>query len=349
MPVSPGLITLKSQRVQARVEGLTSAGTPVPGTRQLVGIKFTPTFDIGSSKFTPSGSYVPTIFSINKDESSGSFSTESDGGSAPNYDEMTWMFASVMSGVVNGNITTALTPTVVNNTQQWRFQFDPHNPNPGRTYTIEIGNDLRGQRVSNVNVQSLSLQLSREKFSMSGNTIGGQLRDTQDGLNTGVHDWTGMTAGPTMFPAVAAAPGSFCLYLSEESRDDLYTTAGDPLSPSKHSNRLMMVASTQLNVGERRSPYRAIRCDIAGYPVAIEDFKGDWKFKGEASDDLMVLMRNIRSVGTKRNKVWMRLESIGPIITGSTAPYRLIIVDSTRGCSICSPISARMICIKAGR
>jgi hypothetical protein len=314
-----GQILERTQRVQLGAETLAAPGTEVTPTHQMDSLGFTLKADIETEETTSSGNWPATLQTTGQDSSSGKFDMP-----ALNYNELPVILASTMVG--DDGTGTPIAPVAAGaaGAQDWDYYMDPSNPNPGQTYSLEYGSDVRGQKTTGVIFASHSMNVTPKKASASGGWLGGQLRDTSDGLTPA------FTAIQTGLPRLTGAKTpieakTFCVYMSTTSRDDLNATPGD-FSATNTARRLNVALDYTWTLNGRRENMFAIRCDLNGAPVVtVEGMElSAGSIEHEANDQIMALFQQIRGVGGTR-RVWFRLEANGPVIGAGPEAYRFYV------------------------
>jgi hypothetical protein len=316
----PGRILERTQRVQLGLEGWGAAGTEVTPTRQIDGLNFTSRMKIETEETQSSGNWPATLQTTGEDSSEGSYEQPS-----LDFNVYPLVLASVMRG--DDGAGAAMTPTALgaNGAQEWVYYMDPSNPNVGQTYTLEQGDNIRGQKTTGVIFSSHTLNVQPKTAKGSGNWLGGQLRDTSDGLTpafTAIQTALARLAGGQ----VPISAKNFCLYMSTTSRDALNVTPGDFQSGSDPANRLPTGLDFSWMLGGRRENMYAIRCDLNGAPVAtVEGMElSAGSVEHEADNEIMILTQNARGVAAQR-MVWFRLEAYGPTIGAGPERYRFMV------------------------
>lgn len=311
-----GQILERTQRPQLATETLAAPGTEVTPTHQLDSLTFTVKADIETEEVTSSGNWPSTLQTTGQDSASGNIDMP-----ALAYNELPLVLASTMVGDAGGGTPIAPVAAGAAGAQDWEFYMDPSNPNPGQTYTMEYGSDIRGQKTTGVIFSNHSMNVTPKKASLTGAWLGGQLRDTSDGLAPA------FTAIQTGLPRLSGGKvpieaKTFCLYMSTTSRDDLNATPGD-FSASNAARRLLVALDYTWNLGGRREQMFAIRCDLDGAPVVtVEGMElSAGNIEHEANDQIMQLFQQVRGVGGTR-RVWFRLEANGPVIGAGPERYR---------------------------
>lgn len=161
-----GKVTAKGQRVQVGVQTDDTAVEPSKRLRSNVSISPA----ITTVEYTPESSKAPTSQTLTSDTSTGKFGSE-----AVPYNELQLFLNSTLVEDA------APTPDGTNG-QMWEYDVlpDPQEVSKLTIQTAHKGTVERGQQAHGLVGKSISFEVDKSNFKMSGDMIGAKLRDTAD-------------------------------------------------------------------------------------------------------------------------------------------------------------------------
>jgi len=174
------------QGVQIGVES--TPGTSVAANKKLQSISIEPSIKAEVKTFRPMGSKFPAIAALGKEWSESKISGQ------PTYDELTYIFASLVSYAAPTGTTE----------KTWTFAPMSDNADTVKTYTVEQGGSVRAHKFTNGIITGVTLKFGREEISLDGTMIGTALQDNIT-----------MTANPTTIPLVPVLPTQVKVYLAD--------------------------------------------------------------------------------------------------------------------------------------
>jgi hypothetical protein len=267
------------QGVQIGVE--TTPGVPVAANKKLQSISIEPGIKADVKTFRPMGNKFATLAALGKELVEAKISGQ------PTYDELTYLFASLVSYAL---------PSGSGMEKTWTFAPASNNPDTVKTYTVEQGSSVRAHKFSNGIITGLTLSFGREEISLDGTMIGAAL---QDGIT--------MTASPTSIPLVPVLPMQVTVYLAD-------TAAGLDSAAA-----LARALSVEWSLTDRFGPLFVLNGSTGFVTTLEKEPKLVCKLKAEADSEGMGLLTQLRSGNSK----FLRIKAIGPVI--DTDPYQLTI------------------------
>ncbi len=260
-----------------------TAGTGVAANRKLSGLSIQPAIKYEGQSFRPNGNRYATFQASNKEW------TESELSGAPLYDELPYIFHSLIKIV---------TPTqIIPSTgiaYQYVYTSSQSSSDTPQTYTVEQGDSTRAHKFAYGLITGYTLSISRESVEHSGTMMGQRLEDSIT-----------LTGSPTSLPLIPVLPTQFSVYLSD-SQGGL---AG--------ASAITRALSVEWSLEDRYGPIWALNAANTSWAAHIEtEPKLTTKLMLEADATGMGLLTQLRSGATK----WMRVKATGDIIEAST-PY----------------------------
>ena len=278
-----------SQVVQIGVES--TPGTAVVCNRRLQSVSISPSVSTDIEMFRPSGNKFHTVQALNKEWSESSIEGQ------PSYNELQYLFGSLLTTGVVAQVMDGATPTAV---YEWTFSPTSDAEDTPKTLTVEKGSTVRAHRTAYGLITELGLDISRSDISLDGSMVSQTLAD-------GV---TLNAAGVTSPALVPLVPSGANVYL-------------DAASAGLGTTKLTRVISVNPSVGGRYNPTWFLNSAVPSFTNHVEtENDATVEFVVEADAAGMALLANMRAGDTR----FMRVEVVGPTVYtngGFTAGYRL--------------------------
>jgi hypothetical protein len=262
--------------LQIGAEALNAKGVAVAANRllQSIGIDFGP--ELTSSRFRPRGKKFDTLVVPGRRWTAGSI----DG--RPTYDEIVYLLCSLL-----GNVTPT-TPAGATNAREWLFTVNPNSADNFRTFTVEGGSDARAARFAHGVVTGLSMDISSEEITLSGDIIG---KKYQDGITR--------TASPTEIPLIPIEPNDVSIFV-----DALFANIGTTL--------MERIFAATWGLGDKYEAIWPINAANQGtFPTVVEMAPDATLGLTFAQDAQGMAFLNAFEDGATR---YVRIQSIGPEI-----------------------------------
>lgn len=182
--------------VQLGLEAALTPGVAVPANKRLLGTGISSGIQNEAQEFGPRGNKYMTVVLNNKEWSAGSI----DG--VGSFTDIMYL----LSGAFGNPVTTTPTNGVLTRRHVWTPKA--WTKDAGRTFTMETGSDIRAERVTNMLIQSLGMNLGRGGITMNGAILAKQL---QDGIT--------ITPTPTDLDLVPMPAAGVNVYLDDDFAD----------------------------------------------------------------------------------------------------------------------------------
>lgn len=252
-------------------------GTPVAATKRLLATSILPQQEAEIKRFRPYGLKFPTIAAVGREWASAAI--EGFG----SYTDLVYLLASLVgyADPVQQDATPAY---------KWTFTPDSDGEDTVKSYTVEYGGSVRGQRFAYGLVNSLEMSFSRDGVEISGEMIGQALEDNH-----------AMSAAVDL-DAVPILGRQLDVYLDDSSAG-LGTT------------RLNRYLKGSFSYGDRFGPLWAVNSTASSFTSHVErEPKAEIKLVLEADAQGMELLATMRAGATK----WLRIKAVGDEIA---TPY----------------------------
>jgi hypothetical protein len=280
-----------SQAVQIGVE--TTPGTAVAALRRLgsIGVEMSVQADINARR--PTGQKYANLNVLGKEWSELSLS------GSPVYQELPYLFASLMSAPTVTPLLDGATPT---GASRWVFDSNSFSADAPKTFTVEQGDAVRAQRAVYGLLTGLTIPWSRDEVTVDGTMTA---RRVEDGIT--------MTPSAVMLGQTPVRPSELSVYLDAGSAD-LGTT------------KLTRTISGEWSLASRFSPVWVVDAAQPSFVAQVEsEPDAHFTLLQQANAEGMANLESMRGSTTR----FMRLEAVGPIIAGSgpTAIRHRLILD----------------------
>lgn len=273
-----------NQTIQIGVE--TTPGTGVAATKKLQSLSIEPSLTVQKSEFRPTGQKYQALSILGKE-----WTTAAIAGRAT-YDELVYMFASVMTTPVITTPDITLTPLG----RKWVFTPNAFTDDTPKTFTVEHGSSVRADRFVYGLVTDIGLVYSRDAVEVTGSMMGRALED----------NFTLTPTGVTTVPLVPVVPTQVSVYL-------------DPTFGALGTTKLLRVLNTEFHLGTRYGPVWVLDAANPSYVNHIEiqpDLHATILLEADAAG--MALLTALRDGSTR----FMRIEAIGANLGTGTVFYR---------------------------
>lgn len=207
------------QQVVIGLNSLLDPATPVAPTRALLSTSLEPSWEIQTEEFTPRGNKVPTIQSLNVDDSNANLSGKLE------FNELGVFLASNLVGDNGNNTGVAKTPTSGTPIAAKIWEFTPKvtKQDTPQAFTAQYLGTGRGMQQNYCLVPSVQIGVDAQGgVSFGGQIMAQQLRDSADGLLPALVLASGLVGFPALVPVQVRGPANCVnVYLSKVSRDEL--------------------------------------------------------------------------------------------------------------------------------
>lgn len=261
-----------------------SPGQTASPSRQLRSLTWDLTPQAEIDELRASGFKYTTMTALNREWTTGSI------GGEPDYNELTYLFASVIGATTPG--------TAAANVYEWVFSSDSDGLDTFETYTAVKGDANHGERVSGLIVDSISLDFTRQDASVSGSFLAGR-------LTAGVP-----VSGTAAFIADQqrpVLPGHVSVYL-----DDASTDFGN--------TQLLRDFRFMFGISGRHTPVWPLNRNLDSFDFTVEGAP-----TVEATLQLMADGTATDILDTMRvgDTVYVRAEAVGGTTSAGTVSYTL--------------------------
>ncbi len=289
-----------SQAVQIGVEA--TPGTAVAASKRLGSVGFQIGAQIDTSAQRPTGQKYANLHVLNREWS------EADIEGSPVYDEMQYLFSSLIN---TGTVAQIMDGTTATGAYRWVFESSSFKEDNPKTLTLEQGSSARAHRIVNGVITDLTVEFSREEVELDGSLIARRL---EDGIT--------MTANPTSLPQVPIKPGELSVYL-DAAHTDLGTT------------KMTRAISGEIGIESRYGPLWVVDAAQPSFANVIEtEPEVSFTLTQMADAQAMATLTAMRG-GASR---FLRLEAVGPVIyAGATTVNYLLRMDFAGQVSDVSP------------
>lgn len=281
-------MTEKSALLQlVQVGPESTPGTAVDADVRLQSVSIMPSANVNIDTFRAAGYKFPTVTVANKDWTTARIEAQ------PTYDEMTYLFASVLR--------TDTATTTATNVYTWLFDPDSDGTDTPQTYTVQHGETGAGsaREFTYGFVTGLSFEVTRDSVSCSGQMIGQKLD-----VSATLH---GTTTSASIVPI---SPNDFTVYMNDTWAD----LGGTKLSRNFRA---------QLEVSDRFNPVWPIDASEDSFAAHVEG-EPTVRFTCKVAADSTgeAILANARAGDTK----YFRVEAVGPTI-GELADTNKLTID----------------------
>lgn len=264
----------------------TVPGTAVAATKRLQSISIEPSIAAEVDQFRPVGSKYRSIANLGKEW------VEASIGGRADYNELPYIF----SGAINTGVIT--TPAGGTNARQWVFISSTTGDDNPKTYTVEHGSTVRGDRFSYGLITEFSMTFNRSSIEIGGSMMGRAITDPFTLTTTGV-------TSPVLAPVV---PTTVSMFL-----DTTHTGLG--------TTKLTRALNAEISLGSRFGPVWVIDAANPGYVAHVETEPDlTLNLTLEADSQAMALLSQLRDGSTR----FVRIAAVGPTIEGAIT-FSLII------------------------
>lgn len=248
-----------SQVTQIGVES--TKGTAVAANKASQSFFISPSPQIETDEFKPTGYKYPTLVTPNKDW------TEADISGKPSYEDIVYLLSCILG--------TATITTVDTSAKKWVFAPSSSAEDTVKSLTVEVGSAARAGRFAYGLLTALGISFSRDGVDMSGKMLG---QAYEDGVT--------LTSSPTALGLVPILPTQVSVYLD--------TTSGG-LGVTK----LLRVVKADWNIDGRYGPIWVLNAALASFAAHVEtDPTNDIALMVEADSAGMALLTNLRAGST---------------------------------------------------
>jgi hypothetical protein len=266
-----------SQQAQVGVES--TPGTAVPANKLLTSLGFDPSPNLNFAEFAPPGFKFNTVVALLQEW------TQSGLTGYPTYSEIVYALASVLDNP---------TPTTASGVSTWIHQPKSSLPDTVATFTIERGDGVQAERVTNGIITEFGISFSRTQSQLSGSMLG-------KALETGIT----LTAAPTAIDLIPILPTQVDVYI-------------DPTTNAFGTTKLTRCLSAAFNIQNRFGPLWVLNSTLSSFVTTVElKPRATLEVSLEADAVGMSFLADAR-VGTKRK---MRIKATGPNIGVSSTPH----------------------------
>jgi hypothetical protein len=273
--------TTVTQIVQIGVE--TTPGTSVAATKFLPSLMIETGIDGAFTEQRGSGFKVPVNWIPGKEWAGGTLAA-----SAPTYDELTYLFASILNSV---------TPTTVATTGRlWTMTISANSEDTVKTFTIEQGSANRAQKFSFGQMTEITMTGNRDKVDVAGSFQG---QAFTDGIT--------LSAGTTAVPQIPILPKHVDVWM-----DDTSVNLG--------TTKMTRVLNWEWGLKNRFMPLWVVNSANPSYVASMEaPIDAGFKVKMEADAQGMGLLTTARA-GAKK---FVRLKATSDQTVGAATFYSL--------------------------
>jgi hypothetical protein len=269
------------QQVQVGVE--TTKGTSVAANKLFQDISINSRARLDVQSFTPLGQKFPSLIDPTKDWSEASIS------GALSYSEIIYLLSSLL---------TQTTPVQQGATTAYKWTFTPaaQAEDTVKSYTVEQGSSVRGQKFTYGMVTDLGCNFDRSGCTVSGSMIG---RDLQDNIT--------LTATPTPIVQRAVLPQDVDVFI-------------DPTSGALGTTKYTRVFSGSLSIANRFSPLWVLDSTQSSWATHVESMPSyTIQLLMEADAQGMGLLASARA----RTTQFIRVQMQDSQLAGAGFPYKM--------------------------
>jgi hypothetical protein len=262
----------------------TTPGTAVAATKRLQSISIEPSISAEIDQFRPVGSKYRSIATLGKEW------VEASIGGRADYNELPYIFSSVIN---TGVITTPAGGTL---SRQWVFISSTTADDTPKTFTVEHGSSVRGDRFAYGLINEFSMTFNRTSIEISGAMMGRAITDPFTLTSSGV-------TSPALSPVVPTTVSVFM----------------DTTSVGLGTTKLTRLLNCEVSLGSRFGPVWVLDAANQGWVAHVETEPDlTLNMTMEADAQAMAFLTQLRDGSTR----FVRISAVGTLIE-TTIAYSL--------------------------